>query len=64
MNHDMTVQNKVTLQNIRPVSDLGSHMELAQILKGKYQIPCGFCRSHCYKIKQILVTHKQKKTQI
>ncbi len=27
----MTVQTEVALQNIRPVSDLGPHMTLAQI---------------------------------
>lgn len=31
MNSDMTVQTEVTLQNIRPVSDLRPHMEVTQI---------------------------------
>ncbi len=31
MNSDMTVQTEVALQNIRPVSDLGPHMKVAQI---------------------------------
>ena len=33
MNSNMTVQTEVTLQKIRPVSDVGVYMEVAQIEK-------------------------------
>lgn len=31
MNFDMAVQTEVTLEKMRPVSDLGPHMEVAQV---------------------------------
>lgn len=49
MNHDMTVQTDVKLQNIRPVSDLGPHMEVAPFWNWKDQNPRGLCGLHGYK---------------
>ncbi len=49
MNHNMTVQTDVKLQNIGTVSDLGPHMEVAQFRNWKDQNPCGLCCLHCCK---------------
>ncbi len=56
MNHEMTVQTDVKLQNIGPVSDLGPHMEVAQFRNWKDQNPRG--------LWVYTVINKEKKTDL
>lgn len=55
MNSDMTVQTKIALQNIAPVSDLGPHMEMAHIRveKIRFHVVC-----------VVYTVEKKKETQI